>query len=204
MLDYIRFWPQLLLGLDIQADEIRLIQLQRSKKKWGIKQALAQSLPAGAVIDGKIQVAEVVSDRLQELVQSSKLQECGVAIALPIHCVTTKRISVIKGLHESELEAEVISHLSHCFPSVTEGLCYDYGMFGSNDEMQNDVFLAATSFTCLNIHVTAVQNAGLKVRVVDVDQYALARAKQLVEKEGLQVAEKWLVSCGLALRISDL
>ena len=204
LLDYIRFWPQPLLGLDIQADEIRLLQLQRSKKKRVIKQTLAQSLPAGAVIDGQIQAAELVSDRLQELVKSSKLPKCGVAIALPSHCVTTKRISVIKGLRESELEAEVISHLSHCFPIITEGLCYDYMTFGSNDEMQDDVLLVATSFTCLNTHVTAVQNAGLQVRVVDVDQYALTRANQLREKEGLQVEEKWLVSCGLALRVSDL
>lgn len=204
MLDYIRFWPQSLLGLDIQANEVRLLQLQRSKKKQVIKQALALDLPKGAVIDGKIQEAETVSDRLQELVRSSKLQEFGVAIALPVDCVITKRISVIKGLQESELEAEVISHLSHWFPGVTEGLCYDYVMLDSNDEMQSDVLLAATSFAHLSTHVTVVQNAGLKVQVVDVDRYALARANQLVEKESLQVEEKWLVSFGLALRISDL
>ncbi len=199
-----RFWPQSLFGLDIQAEEIRLLQLQGTRRKKRIKHALSRNLPLGAVIDGKIQEPEIVSDCLQELVRHNKLQAFGVAIALPIQCVVSQRISVAKGLHEAELEAEVVSHLSHCMPGVAAGLCYDHVIVGSQDDMQDDVFLVATSFENLNTPLAVVQNAGLKVQVVDVDKYALDRAiKLIIEQDHFHIEEKWLVSFGLALRSYD-
>jgi type IV pilus assembly protein PilM len=193
-------WPQSLLGLDIQDEEIRLLQLQGFFKKKSIKQALALSLPLGAVTEGNIQEAEVVSDCLKELVHDNQLQGFEVAIALPAQSVVSQSISVAKGLSESDLELEVTSHLSHLMPGITEGLCYDYVILNSQDAVQNEVLIVTTSFMHLNTYLTVVQNAGLKVRIVDVDQYALTRANQLVKKNNLNIEEKWLISFGLALR----
>ncbi len=198
------FWPQPLLGLDIQSDEIRLLQLQRAKKKCVIKKTVAMPLPVGSVVDGKIQEIEVVGDCLQKLVQDNRLQEHEVAIALPASSVLIQRISVARGLDEAEIEAEVISHLHHALPGVTEGLCYDYVMPNQQEDIQNDVLVVATAFLHLNTPLTVVQNAGLKVRVVDVDQYALDRANQIVEQQRLSIEKKWLISLGLALRSSCL
>jgi type IV pilus assembly protein PilM len=194
-----RFWPQPLLGLDIQAEEIRLLQLQGTLKKKRIKEAITLDLPPGAVIDGKIQEAEVVGDCLQELVQQHKLQAFKVAIALPEPCVVSLRIFVAKGLSESELETEIVSHLSHSIPSTAEGLCYDYVVVNSSDAMQDEMLLVATSYANLNIPLSVVQKAGLKVQVVDVDRYALDRANQFIKKDGIEIKEKWLVSFGLAM-----
>ncbi|MCD6039030.1 MAG: pilus assembly protein PilM [Gammaproteobacteria bacterium] len=199
MLDFIRFKPRPLLGLDIQADSIRLLELQYSRKIPFIKRALTIDLPINAVMESNIEKVELVSDRLRELVECNKLQKIEVAIALPERCVVTKHISVAKGLRLSELEAEIISDLSDCFPSATEGLYYDYVMLDSKDKMQDEVLLIATSFTHLNTPVMLVQDCGLKVRVVDVDKYALIRAHQCMKKDNFQMEEKWLVSWGLAL-----
>lgn len=194
-----RFWPQPLLGLDIQAEEIRLLQLQGTLKKKRIKEAILLDLPSGAVTDGKIQEAETVGDCLRELVLKHKLETSKVAIALPEQGVVSQRIFVAKGLNEAELEAEMVSHLSHSIPGVTGGLCYDYMVVNSSDSMQDEVLLVATSYANLNIPLSVVQKAGLKVQVVDVDHYALDRANQFIKQDGLEIEKKWLVSFGLAL-----
>lgn len=199
LLNPIRFWPQPLLGLDIQAEEIRLLQLQGALKKKSIKEALLSHLPVGAVIDGKIHETEAVTGCLQELVQKYKLQSSKVAIALPEQCVMSQRITIAKGLNEAELEAEMIHHLSHAVPNITEGLCYDYLIVDSSHAMQDEVLLIATSYANLNIPLSVVQNAGLKIQVVDVNQYALIRANQFIEQDGIELEEKWRVSFGLAL-----
>lgn len=198
LLDLIRFWPQPLLGLDIQAEEIRLIQLHFLKRK-SIKQAVSRELPPGAVIDGKIEEPATVSECLQELIQDHKLQNFKVAIALPKHCVVSQQISVAKGLSESELEEEIIGHLKHSMSNPKEDLFYDYVVTAAKDETQDNVFLIAAYFFHFNAHMLAVQNAGLIVQVVDVDQYALTRASRIIKKNNIFLEDKWLISLGLAL-----
>jgi len=199
LLSAIRFWPQPLLGLDIQAEEIRLLQLQGTLKKKRIKNAVATPLPRGAVVNGKIHEAETVTDCLQTMVEKNKLQWSRVAIALPEQCVMSQRIRVAKGLSESELEVEMMTHLRHAFPDVIDGFFYDYLIVDSSQAMQDEVLLIATSYANLNIPLSVVQNAGLKIHVVDVDHYALDRANEYIEFDGIALEEKWRISFGLAL-----
>lgn len=199
MLNSIRFWPQPLLGLDIQAEEIRLLQLQGTLKKKTIKEALQMPLPQGAVIDGKIHQSEIVADCLKELIHKHKLHSSKVAIALPEQCVMTQRISVAKGLNATELEAEMIQYISHAFPHLSKGVCYDYLIVDSSHAMQDEVLLVATSSVNLTIPLSIVQDSGLKVQVVDVDQFALDRANRFIQMDEIALEEKWRVSFGLAM-----
>ncbi len=200
MLDWRYFLPRPLLGLDIQDDEIRLMQLQGFKKKKKIKLALSCSLPSGAVIHGKIQEPEIVSDCLQELVRKNNLKSSDAAVALPANCVTTHSFSIVKGSHDSEMETEVVSHLSQSMPGGAEGLCYDYAITGSLDDQQCHLLLAVASVEHVNGPVTVAKSAGLKIRIVDVDCYALDRAILFIKKNNLEIDEKWFISYGLALR----
>ena len=199
MLNSLRLWPQPLLGLDIQAEEIRLLQLHSIFKKNQIKKTFSLDLSSGAVIEGKIHDVHTVSDCLQELVQRNQLQGAKAAIALPTQCVMGRHLAVVKGLNEAELEAEVVGHIRQCFPDAAEGLCYDYAITGPTENLQEDVLWIATPFANVEAPLAVVENAGLKIQVIDVAQYALDRANNLIKKEGLSLEEKWRISFGLAL-----
>jgi type IV pilus assembly protein PilM len=199
LLNSLRFWPQPLLGLDIQAEEIRLLQLHSIFKKKQIKKTFLLDLPSGAVIEGKIHDVQTVSDCLQELVQRHQFQGAKAAIALPVQCVIGRHLAVVEGLNEAELEAEVVAHIHQCFSDVGEGLYYDYTITGPTENRQENVLWIAASFANVKAPLAVVENAGLKIQIIDVDQYALDRANNLIKKTGLSLEEKWRLSFGLAL-----
>jgi type IV pilus assembly protein PilM len=170
------FQKSTLVGLDIQTDAIRLLQLRVIKKQLLIEEAIMMALPAGAIIPGKIQQPELVSDCLRALATRSKIKKLSAAIALPAEYVTSKRIQLNKELCETEREAEIEDNLSHYLPSLSGELFYDYIKLDAHNEIQDNVFLAATQRAQLNIYVSMVENAGIPVSIVDVDIYAIARA----------------------------
>jgi Tfp pilus assembly PilM family ATPase len=177
LLRFIQFQPVPLLGLEIQADEIRLVQLRRSKKTILLEQAMIMRLPVSPVFDeGNIPQGKEISACLQALVQRMKIKKCEVAVSLPVQAILSKRIQLPAMLSELECEEEIAANIKDYFPSVTNDLCYDYVVLGSHDEMQNNVLLVAAYREQLNSYVSLIECVGLKVKFVEVDIYALVRA----------------------------
>lgn len=148
------------LGLDICSTEIRLLALQRKKQQICIEKIDAMALPFGAVVEGKIQQAEVVTTHLKMIVQKAEVQHEKVAIALPIQSVISKKITL----------DENINHINDYFPGISDVLAYDY------IKVDKEMLLIATRHDELMRYVSMVESAGLQVSIVDVDLYALARA----------------------------
>ncbi|MCC2666128.1 MAG: hypothetical protein K0R24_544 [Gammaproteobacteria bacterium] len=176
MLRSLFFQKSTLVGLDIQTDAIRLLRLRPIKKQLIIEEALMMGLPTGAIISGKIQQPELVSDCLRELATHSKIKKLNSVIALPAECVTSKRIQLAKELCETDREVEIADNLTHYLPSLSGELCYDYIKLDTHNETQDNIFLAAAQLDPLNSYVSVVENAGISVHIVDVDVYAVARA----------------------------
>ena len=168
-----------LVGLDIQADAIRLLQLRPIKKPFKkiiIEQAIKIALPAGAMTLEKIQQPELVGNCLQELIVRSTLKNVSAIIALPAHCVTSKRIQLAKELGELERETEITDNLTDYLPNLSGNLCCDYVKLDAYNETQDNIFLVAASIDSLNSYVDIIKKSSAKLSIVDVDSYALARA----------------------------
>jgi len=168
-----------LVGLDIQADAIRLLQLRLIKKPFKkiiIEQAIKIALPTGAIILEKIQQPELVSDCLRELVARRKLKNIHVIIALPAQYVTSKRIQLTKELGELERETEIEDNLTHYLPNISGDFCYDYVKLDTHNETQDNIFLVAASIDSLNSYRDIIKKSGIELSIVDIDSYALARA----------------------------
>lgn len=176
MLRFDHFLSAPLIGLDIQATEICFLQLRRVKQEISIEQAARISLPIGAIIDGKIQQFDVVSESVHKLVQQTKMRGCGTAIALPTQCVITKKIQLPRSLCESGIAKEITENLHSYFPNVTDALAYDFTVLYEADNPSDNVLVTATRYDQLTSYVGVIEQAGLKVKIVDVDIYALIRA----------------------------
>jgi type IV pilus assembly protein PilM len=163
------------IGLDIQADELRLVQLHRLKHTLLVENIGLIPIPRDVISEGRLQRPEQVTAHLHEWVESTPLKGTSAAIAMPAYCVISKRIQLFSGLRDIEREAEIAIHLKHYFPGIAEELCFDYVLLESEDTLHDHFLLVAARHEQLSCYVEAVENAGLKVKIVDVDIYALAR-----------------------------
>lgn len=166
-------------GLSVHDDEIRLIKLKSTQQDIKIEDIGIEPLPAGAFADG---------NRIKRLVNQTHTQHCPTAIALPHSEVIHKHIALPAGLTHWERSLEIAENLSHYFPGMQSELHYDHVRLGALNENQDDILLVAAKLAQINEHVSAAEQAGLVVKMVDVDIYALARAVLYKTNSGSSIA----------------
>lgn len=164
-----------LIGLDIAADALRLVQLRRTTRGFKVENAGIVGLPEGAILEGKIREPDTVVSHLAEWVNATKTRGVSAAIAMPSYCVISKKIELAAGLQDFEREAEIAAQLSVYFPGTSAELSFDYALL-DNDRPEVDEFLLIAARTeQVNSYIDVVERAGLKVQIVDIDTHALAR-----------------------------
>ena len=158
-----------LIGLDIQEDEITLLQVKKHKQYPCIEGISAIALPNGVIKEGKILMFEQLVASLSQLRKQAQVTGKNTAIALPQYCVLSKQIQLSR-MPEQEIEIEIQTRLPEYFPGITEEVCFDY-IF-----QRDDILLVAAKYHVLKEYVDAVTQAGFRVKIVDVAEYALMRA----------------------------
>jgi len=133
-------------------------------------------LPLGVIKEDKIQSPDQVAKHLHLLVQRLKIENYPTAIALPIQSVIVKRIHLMKEISQKKIDRVIEENISRYFPGMTQELCYDYAILPFVDVLHNTALLVATRHEQLNDYITVIERAGLSIKIVDVDIYALARA----------------------------
>jgi Tfp pilus assembly PilM family ATPase len=175
------------IGVDIRLNEIRFIHLRQTKQKHSIEAAEVIEFPAGVIVDGKIKAPDKVIQGIRALVQQTEVQHYATCVALPAQSVMTNRIQLLKRLTAAERLQEIEENISRYFPDFSRELCYDYAVLSDSNDLHNTVVWVATRQEQLNDYVNVVEQAGLSVKAVDVDLYALARAaKYAIGKQATQ------------------
>lgn len=160
------------IGLDIQADVVRLLALEWSKP-FSVKHYGEVALPKAAIQDGKCNDYNQVVLAIQSLVQEASIRNQKVQIALPFRTVIMKTIQLPNALSDEECEMEIETHLSHYLPGVNGALHFDFMRLTEEDAQE--ILLVATKNEIIDFYCGLVSHAGLQVNAVDVDVYALAR-----------------------------
>ena len=105
--------PAPMLGIDISASSIKLVELGQDKSgAWVLERCAMEPLEKGWVADGNIEKFDEVADALRRVVKKSGTKAKQVALALPHTAVITKRIVLPASLGEQELELHVESEAS--------------------------------------------------------------------------------------------
>ncbi len=213
MFSFLKKKPKHSVGLDIQPDAIRLTRIQRAKSGFILEDFASVTLPSEAILNGKIKQFRLVQSLVTQLVKKTKSQGCCAAIALPSQSVLSQRIKMSAALRPLEREAEIAANLTHYFPAVTEDLHFDFVEMDAGFSEVQEVLLVGASSEQVNTYLTIAEQAGLSVKIVDVDSYAKQRfvaetiefqqlqiASSLNTQQWQQVATQFSVSCGLAMR----
>jgi type IV pilus assembly protein PilM len=173
---------RLLAGLDIGTSTVKVLEITKPGDNFCLSSYGTASFPENTVVDKEIKEVEVLADAVVLAKRRAKLTASGLSMAMPTSMVITKIISMDANLDEDDLESQLQVTANRYIPYPLEEVSFDFNVLGSNekDEHKVDVLIAASRTEHVDARVDAVQEAGLPVRVVDVECYALERVLPLV------------------------
>ncbi|MBA6142575.1 MULTISPECIES: type IV pilus biogenesis protein PilM [Pseudomonas] len=174
-----------LVGVEITAHAIHLVQLQQRKGGWRVLGWAHEPLQLGAGNDWAA-APEQVSAALQRAHRRSGLGERRLALALPASQVICKLCHLPLAPGEEQLEAQLLADAERLFPFPLEDLALDFQVLGASGVQPacSEVLVAACRQSALAPLEALVQQAGLQLEAVEVDSIALRRMLPAGEQAG--------------------
>lgn len=184
--------PAPLLGMDIGASAIKLVELGQGKTgEWVLQKCAIEPLDHGWIVDGSIENFDEVLAAVKRLLKKTGTKAKNVAMALSPSAVITKKLIVPAGLSDQELEAQVEAEANQYIPFAMEEASLDFCVVGPASNSQGDVeiLIAASRKEKVMDRVALAEAAGLKLTIMDVESYAgriaLSRLIQQLPNSGL-------------------
>lgn len=174
-----------LLGLDITTSSVKLIELSKSGETYRVEAFAAEATPLNAVNEKAIVDAQVVGEAVRRAVKRSGARSRDAAVAISGDAAITKIIQLPASFSESELEGQVALQADQYIPFPMEEVSYDFEVVGptEHDPDMLDVLLVATRTENVEQRQAAVEAAGLKALIVDVEAFAVENACQLLRHQ---------------------
>lgn len=171
-----------LLGIDITTVAVKLLELSRTGSRYRVESYGVAPFPRDAVIDKNITNIEAIGDTIRTVVKQSGTRLRHAAIAVPGSSVITKLIAMPANLSDEEMEAQIELEADQYIPYSLDEVSLDFVVQGQNEKNSDhvDVLLVASRKENVGDRVAAVESAGLKAVIVDVDSYALENCCSLL------------------------
>ncbi len=171
------------LGIDISSAAVKLIELSKNGERYRVESYAVDPLPPNAVVDKNIADVEVIGRVIKSVVKKSGTRLRHAAVAVSGSAVITKVITMPASLSEEELEEQIELEADQYIPYSMEEVSLDFEVLGPNEKNpeMNDVLLAASRRENVDNRVAALELAGLKAAIVDVEAYALENAFSLID-----------------------
>ena len=175
-----------LIGVDISSSAVKMVEIEEAGKNlYRVERYAIESLPKDAVADGNIMNLEAVAETMKRAWKRLGSRVKNVALALPSAAVITKKIIAPAGLREDELEIQVETEANQYIPFALDEVNLDFQVVGAAPSGPEDVevLIAAARKEKVEDRVAAVESAGLKAVVMDVDSYATLTAYELIGQQ---------------------
>ena len=172
------------IGLDIGSTSVRLLQLSSHGSGYRIDHFAIEPLSEGVVVDKAVQDVEAISNAISKAVKASGTRAKSCAIAVSGSAVFTKTISLPANLAEADIESQVQIEANQYIPYPLDEVSLDFEVLGPSPRNADmlDILLAASKSENVESRQDAIDTAGLKAKVVDVEAFAIANAFELIRK----------------------
>ena len=185
------------IGIDISTTAVKLVELSDAGKgRLRIERYVIEPLPKDAVTDGNIANLDQVADTVRTAWKNLRTRIKDVVLALPSSAVISKKILAPASLKGVDLENQVETEANQVIPFSLDEVNLDFQVLGPSPSGPDDVqiLLAAARKEKVEERVAAVEAAGLKALIMDVETYATQTAYEQIahllpsEGAGLTVA----------------
>ena len=175
------------LGVDISSTSVKVLELSRSsgsaRTKYKVEAYGEEVLPPGAVAENNIQDPEAVGEAIGRALKRSRSGVKNAAVAVSGSAVITKTIEMDASLSDDEMETQIAVEADQYIPYALDEVAIDFEVLGlkENNPERAEVLLAACRKDNVEMREEALEAAGLKARVVDVEAFAMERIFELLE-----------------------
>lgn len=178
MLKIIAGKSKALLGLDISSTAVKLLELSPHGRSWRLENYVVRALPDTAMQEKNLQDPVAVAECIGQAVSLMKPRNKDVAVAVAGSAVITKVIEMPAALTDAEMENQIVVEADQYIPYPLSEVAIDFERQGPADEDTGlaSVLLAACRRENVDMRVNAVEDAGLKANVVDIEAFAMERA----------------------------
>jgi type IV pilus assembly protein PilM len=172
------------IGLDIGSTGVRLLQLSSHGSGYRVDHFAVEPLGEGVVVDKAVQDVEAISTAILKAIKSSGTRAKSCAIAVSGSAVFTKTISLPADLADADIESQVQIEANQYIPFPLNEVSLDFEVLGPSPRNADliDILLAASKSENVESRQDAIDTAGLKTKVVDVEAFAIANAFELIRK----------------------
>jgi len=163
-----------LIGLDIDAAGVRLIELSGARGKLRVEHFAFEPFNQGVVREGAVQQFDQVCEALHIAMVKSASPTQQVALALPASSVISKVVTLPDLLSEDDIEAEIETEASQNLPFPLSEMGLDFYILGPSNREQDaiDVMLVAARKEKIDERIALAKAVGLEVVAINVDSYA--------------------------------
>lgn len=171
-----------ILGIDISATAIKLLELSRSGNKYRVESYAVEALPPNSVSEKNINEIEIVGEAVAKAVKKSGTKTKNAAVAVAGSSVITKIITMPAGLSEDDMENQIQVEADQYIPFPLDEVAMDFEVIGPSEENPDrvDVLLAASRSEIVDNVVAAINLGGLTAKVVDIESFAIENAISLI------------------------
>ncbi|MGR9105643.1 MAG: pilus assembly protein PilM [Gammaproteobacteria bacterium] len=171
-----------LIGIDISSAAVKLLELSRNGSRYRVESYAVESLPQDAVVDKNIANVEVIGNTIKSVVKSSNTRLKHAAVAVAGSAVITKVITMPGSLSDDELEGQIELEADQYIPYSLDEVSLDFEVLGPSEKNPDmvDVLLAASRKENVEDRVAALEIAGIKAKIVDVEAYAVENTFSLI------------------------
>jgi type IV pilus assembly protein PilM len=181
-----------IIGLDIGASSIRLVQLSAHGSSYRIEHFAIEPLPQGVIVEKSVQDVVAISDAIKSAIRKSGSNSKYCAVAVSGSAVFTKTISLPSNLAQADIESQVQIEANQYIPYPLDEISLDFEVLGPSARNADmvDILLAASKNENVESRQDALESLGLKAQVVDVESFAIANAFELIrERDGIRSTE---------------
>jgi type IV pilus assembly protein PilM len=168
------------------------VQLSEHGSGYRVDHFAIEPVGAGSVVEKSVEDIEAVSSAIERAVKHSGSKAKNCAIAVSGSAVFTKTISLPSNLTESDVESQVQIEANQYVPYPLDEVSLDFEVLGPSTRNPDliDILLAACKSENVENRQDALDSAGLRASVVDVEAFAIANSFELIrERDGLSKSE---------------
>lgn len=185
-----------MLGIDISATAVKLLELSRSGNTYRVESYAAEALPDNSVIDKNIAEIEPVSEVIAKAVRKSGTKVKFAAAAVAGSSVITKIIEMPANLSDADMETQIQLEADQYIPFPLEDVALDFEIIGPNEHNPDrvDVMLAASRADNVDARVGALGLGGLTAKVIDIEAFAIENCVKLIAEQQLGGGEDKIIA----------
>lgn len=160
-----------LLGIDINADSIRLVELSCLGSNYQVETCINMPLTASMPDDLVITV-------LKEMFAQTQIKTKNAAVALSHSAIIFKEIEIVPGLSNKEIEDFLHFNIEKYIGEPANSISFDYQIIDTKGKIDEHITLRLITVRRERVEkcIKLLQETNLRPKIIDIDSYALERS----------------------------